>query len=136
VVIYPGCFESNVVLPLRGLLGNTVLTNSGNPWTSLWQVAGPLGSSAAEHETHDLGARVYDIRSFGAKGDGKALDTTALHNRVNTNNDGFQFVSVKYARVSNFSALSHSERHTPAPFEFDGLCAAAFDNQLASLTRR
>ena len=41
----------------------------------------PSGSSAAEHAgsaTHDAGARVYNIRSFGAKGDGKTLDTAAL----------------------------------------------------------
>ena len=28
--------------------------------------------------TIDLGARVYNIRTFGAKGDGKAIDTAAL----------------------------------------------------------
>ena len=41
----------------------------------------PSGSSAAERAgsaTHDAGARVYNIRSFGAKGDGKTLDTAAL----------------------------------------------------------
>ncbi len=38
----------------------------------------PLGSSAAGHGTQDLAARVYNIRNFGAKGDGKTLDTAAL----------------------------------------------------------
>jgi hypothetical protein len=41
----------------------------------------PSGSSAAERTssaTRDAGARVYNIRNFGAKGDGKTLDTAAL----------------------------------------------------------
>lgn len=41
----------------------------------------PLGSSAAEPAAsvvQDMGARVYNIRNFGAKGDGKSLDTAAL----------------------------------------------------------
>ena len=32
--------------------------------------------------------------------------------------------------------LPQSENDTPAPFECDGLCAAAFDNQQACLTGR
>jgi len=37
-----------------------------------------IGSSAAERGTQELGVRaVYNIRNFGAKGDGKTLDTAA-----------------------------------------------------------
>jgi hypothetical protein len=45
--------------------------------------------SAARHTGDDLGARIYNVRSFGAKGDGKALDTAAVQAAVDAcNKDG------------------------------------------------
>src|SRR5690349_1096765 len=62
-------------LAAKTSLASGVLAIGGGPSASASdaQVSGvPAGSG------HDLGARVYNIRDFGAKGDGTALDTSAV----------------------------------------------------------
>jgi len=56
----------------------------------------------------------FDVRAYGAKGDGKTLDTDAIDNiRIDTNRDGIDVDACRNVRISNATVNS--------PFD-DGIC--------------
>jgi hypothetical protein len=84
-------------------------------------MGGLLGARAADAQPattgNDLGARVYNVRDFGAKGDGKALDTAALQAAVDActrDGGGTVLVPAGVFHIGTVELKSHVTLHLAA----------------------
>jgi hypothetical protein len=70
----------------RSLLGQVTVPVIAASVGASFLHATPPAEAIAPAATSSEGARVYDVRSFGAKGDGKMLDTAAIQAAIDTCN--------------------------------------------------
>jgi len=81
--------------------------------------ATPMTAQPSAPSTEPLnGARVYNIRDFGAKGDGKALDTAALQTAIDTctrDGGGTVLVPAGTFHIEPWSSRATSHCTSPPP---------------------
>jgi hypothetical protein len=75
------------------------------------------GAQTAKSPGNDLGARIYNVRDFGAKGDGKTLDTAALQSAIDActkDGGGTVLVPAGVFHIGTIELKSHVTLHLAA----------------------
>ncbi len=116
----PGCTlpPMSQSLTRRGWLELVSAVSVGTTFTDgNAQQPGPTGQRSRTPAAHDLGARVYNIRDHGAKGDGATIDTKAVQAAIDAchgDGGGTVLVPAGTFAVGTIEIKSHVTLHLTA----------------------